>query len=238
MRICTVELQAGEDLTQAPLVADRDSWSVTSYSYGDGAARRVEVGVKPLLCGVASNMVIPTTRRRYELSLLSAPCRAVEDWDANAVYTRRVRWTYPEDAQWQAAQERAALAAAARESSERAAVTPATRDSGRAAPQSAGPVRNAGYSWRRSGGFPWEPVEVWDDGAHTYIRVPPEARQHELPILYVVDASGQRTLLNYEPPQATGTFKTDRVVPHLALVIGADRGAKVLHIYNRRMGGR
>ena len=96
MRICSVELQAGEDVQGQPLVADTTSWSVVVYRFGEGATRRAEIAVKPLLCGVSTNMVVPTTRRRYELSLLSAPCRDVDDWDHNAAYTRRVRFYYLE----------------------------------------------------------------------------------------------------------------------------------------------
>lgn len=229
MRICSVELQAGEDVQGQPLVADTTSWSVVVYRFGESATRRAEIAVKPLLCGVSTNMVVPTTRRRYELSLLSAPCRDVDDWDHNAAYTRRVRFYYPEDAEWRNAQEQAT-----------AAVT-AARDSA-AVPLAAGVgAENLrfSYTWRGTGGFPWEPLQVVDDGTHTYIYVPAEARQAEQAILYVVEESGQRALLNYAGPRDTGFYKTDRIVAHLALVIGGAGGRpKVLHIYNRRMGGR
>jgi type IV secretion system protein VirB9 len=226
MRICTLELQVGEDVQGQPLVADTTSWSVVDH-VGEGATRRAEVAVKPLLCGVSTNMVVPTSRRRYELSLLSAPCRDVDDWDHSAAYTRRVRWTYPDDAEWRNAQEQATAA------------TAAARDSA-AVPVAVGAgAENLrfGYTWRRTGGFPWEPLQVFDDGTHTYIYVPEEARQAEHAILYVVEASGQRSLLNYAGPRETGFYKTDRVVAHLALVIGGPGGRpKVLHIHNRRMG--
>lgn len=229
MRICAVELQAGEDVQGLPLVADTSSWSVVVYHFGEGATRRAEIGIKPLLCGVSTNMVVPTTRRRYELSLLSAPCRDVDDWDHNAAYTRRVRWTYPDDAEWRAAQEQAATAVAA------------ARDSA-AVPLAAGVgAENLrfDYSWRRTGGFPWEPLQVVDDGTHTYIYVPDEARQAQQAILYVVEESGRRSLLNYAGPRETGFYKTDRVVAHLALVIGGEDGRpRVLHVHNRRVGGR
>jgi P-type conjugative transfer protein TrbG len=230
MRICTLELQAGEDVIGQPLVADTSSWSVVVYHFGDGATRRAELGIKPLLCGVSTNMVIPTTRRRYELSLLSAPCRAVDDWDHNAAYTRRARFFYPEDAEWRDAQEQATAA------------TVAARDSAAVplAPGVGAENLRFDYTWRRTGGFPWEPVQVVDDGSHTYIYIPEEARQAEQAILYVVEESGQRALLNYAGPRETGFYKTDRIVAHLALVIGGGPGgrAKVLHIHNRRMGGR
>ncbi|MDB4950465.1 MAG: trbG [Gemmatimonadetes bacterium] len=229
MRICTLELQAGEDTQGQPLVADTSSWSVVVYHFGEGTTRRAEVAVKPLLCGVSTNMVVPTTRRRYELSLLSAPCRDVDDWDANASYTRRVRFAYPDDAEWRNAQEKATTAVTA------------ARDSA-AVPLAAGAgAENLrfDYSWRRTGGFPWEPLQVVDDGSHTYIYVPEEARQAEQAILYVVEDSGQRALLNYAGPRETGFYKTDRIVAHLALVIAGPGGRpKVLHIDNRRMGGR
>lgn len=240
MRLCYLELQAGEEVRGAPLVADAQTWSVAVYSFGDGESRRSEVAVKPLLCGVSTNMVVPTTRRRYELSLLSAPCRAVDDWDHSAVYTRRVRFYYPDDAEWKEAQEQAAQAAA-----------PAPREGGASVPLADGvPVESLrfDYRWERKNGFPWEPLQVFDDGVHTYIRVPEHARQFAQPILYAVEASGARLVLNYSRPEpdAAGPggalfFKTDRIVAHLALVIGSERRGgtpQVLHIYNRRLAGR
>jgi type IV secretory pathway VirB9-like protein len=185
------------------------------------------VAVKPLLCGVSTNMVVPTTRRRYELSLLSAPCRAVDDWDHNAAYTRRSRFTYPDDAEWRAAQTQAA--------------SPPAPTAGGAVPLAAGiEALRFDYSWERKNGFPWSPVQVFDDGTHMYIRVPEAAREFEMPILYVVEQSGERVVLNYATPGEAGFFKTDRIVAHLALVIGSPRRGgrpQVLHIYNRRLGG-
>jgi type IV secretion system protein TrbG len=229
LRFCVVELQVGETLTDAPILADADSWSVQSYTVGAGADARPEVAVKPLLCGVSTNMVLPTTRRRYELSLLSAPCRAVDDWDHNAAYTRRVRFTYPDDAEWREAQAQAAEPAA-------------TADAGRVSLAPGVPVEalRFDYTWERKNGFPWSPVQVFDDGTHMYIRVPASAREHEMPILYVVEPSGERAVLNYATPGDGAFFKTDRIVGHLALVIGNPRRGgrpKVLHIYNRRLSG-
>lgn len=231
MRICYIELQPGERISEGgPLLGDPTTWSVIVYAVGEKVEWRLEVGVKPLLCGVSTNMVIPTTRRRYEMSLLSAPCRAVDDWDHNAAYTRRARFFYPEDAEWRDAQEQATAATAAARDSAAVPLTPGV---------GAENLR-FDYTWRRTGGFPWEPVQVVDDGSHTYIYVPEEARQAEQAILYVVEESGQRALLNYAGPRETGFYKTDRIVAHLALVIGGGPGgrAKVLHIHNRRMGGR
>lgn len=235
MRTCIIELQVGEQLTQAPILADPDSWSVQPYDVGSAPDTRPEVTVKPLLCGVSTNMVLPTTRRRYELSLLSAPCRAVDDWDHNAAYTRRVRFTYADDARWQEAQVQAAEPARA---AARVELAPGVDIE----------ALRFDYSWERKNGFPWSPVQVFDDGTHIYIRVPDAAREFEQPILYAVEDSGERTVLNYAKPGDGGWtaggafFKTDRIVGHLALVIGsARRGGrpKVLHIYNRRLtGGR
>lgn len=229
LRFCVVELQVGETLTDAPILADADSWSVQAYTVGAGADARPEVAVKPLLCGVSTNVVLPTTRRRYELSLLSAPCRAVDDWDHNAAYTRRVRFTYPDDAEW-------------REAQAQAAEPVATADAGRVSLAPGVPVESLrfDYTWERKNGFPWSPVQVFDDGTHMYIRVPASAREYEMPILYVVEASGERAVLNYATPGDGAFFKTDRIVGHLALVIGnprRGRSPKVLHIYNRRLSG-
>jgi type IV secretion system protein VirB9 len=196
-------------------------------------------------------MVVPTTRRRYELSLLSAPCRSVDDWDHNAVYTRRVRFSYPDDADWRAVQERAQEPPQVAQAPSGGGAAPAAANACGAADGAlagvAVPVERLSfdYRWERKNGFPWEPVQVFDDGVHTYIRLPEHARQFAQPILYAVEASGARLVLNYAKPDpaapcAAPFFVTDRIVGHLALVIGsAQRGGtpQVLHVYNRRLSG-
>src|SRR6266487_5492881 len=56
---------------------------------------------------------------------------------------------------------------------------------------------NFNYDVRRDKHFPWRPAQVFDDGAHVYIKLPETARHSEVPAVFIVAEDGSRTLLNY-----------------------------------------
>ena len=93
---------------------------------------------------------------------------------------------------------------------------------------------NFRYRWQRSR-FPWEPETVFDDGEHTYIRLPAAAKRHPTPILLLLRGRGASDLLNYTyrpGPAGTAYFVTDRVLDRAALVIGTGRGQRRLTLVN------
>lgn len=104
---------------------------------------------------------------------------------------------------------------------------------------------NFNYTWESSDDFGWEPIEVFDDGQHTYIKVPGSASA-ERPMLFDVSRAGEPEMVNYAI--RNNTYITDRVLKKAILTIGVDKrkgplsfmgvGPKVrdkaeLEIYNR-----
>ena len=79
---------------------------------------------------------------------------------------------------------------------------------------------NFDYHWDTSDDYPWEPVEVFDDGVHTYIKVPASASA-ERPVLYDVSRSGEPEMVNYAI--RNNTYITDRVLKKAILAIGVDK---------------
>jgi P-type conjugative transfer protein TrbG len=189
LRACRVELEAGERLLSPPALGDAERWLTAQLSSGSGGAVTVVV-VKPTACGIATNLIIATDRRIYDLDLQSGACRG-----ATPSTARAIRFSYPEEPEpaYVTALEMSTLA-------ERAARAPYT-----------------GYRWRRRGGFPWEPARVADDGAHVYLELPPAARFRPAPVLYSLD-SGERTLMNYATEDSL--FVTDRLFSRATLVVG------------------
>ena len=50
---------------------------------------------------------------------------------------------------------------------------------------------NFNYEVKRDKQFPWQPAQVFDDGAHVYIKLPEAARNAEAPALFMVaDGTG------------------------------------------------
>jgi type IV secretory pathway VirB9-like protein len=89
LRLCVVELQAGERLTGDPQIGDSVRWNIQPASYGTGELTTFMIVIKPKAVGLDTNLVITTDRRTYYLRLMSSP----ED------YVARVSFEYPDDSQ-------------------------------------------------------------------------------------------------------------------------------------------
>lgn len=211
LRACVVELEAGE-IVLSRIAGDLERWEIAPAPSGaDG--RTTLVVVKPRDCDLTTNLVLATDRRIYDLTLDSPPCRGSASrasTNPQESYVRHVRFYYPDEtvAQW----------------------------SRPAAP----PVRNDltqlhfDYEVRRDRQFPWQPAQVFDDGAHVYIKLPDSARHGEAPALFMVAADGNRTLLNYN--LIGDTYVTDRLFDRGVLV--ADIDGKERKISLERRTGR
>lgn len=86
-RITDVVLEAGERLVGTGPVAAGDTarWVIGDTISGAGGAERVHVMVKPILPGLATNLIINTDRRTYHLDL-----RAMSHG-----WMHQVAWRYP-----------------------------------------------------------------------------------------------------------------------------------------------
>lgn len=86
-QITTIALEPGESLTGAGPIAAGDTarWIIGDTESGSGAARRVQVLVKPTRPDISTNLVITTDRRTYLIEL-----RADEE-----TWMPSVAWAYP-----------------------------------------------------------------------------------------------------------------------------------------------
>ena len=207
LQACRIELQSGEAILSDPALGDTERWMTVQIVTGPGGATPVLV-VKPTDCGVATNIMISTDRRIYDLDLDAGACGRGSA--RQAAYTRAVGFYYPDDA--------IALAAAVE--------APAVPTIAEMVAQ----ARNTNYRWKRKNGFPWEPARVADDGVRTYIQLPPEAKHAVAPVLYLVDGEGEFSVLNYTPHD--DVYVADRVLDRAALVIreGSGERERTLHI--------
>lgn len=172
-RVTAIILQEGETLSDVGAVAAGDTvrWVIGEAASGSGATRRTQILVKPTDPGLVTNLVINTDRRTYTIELRST---------ANT-YMASVAWTYPQDAliAIQARSEQAARALATQVAD---GLDPARLDFG---------YRIKGHR------PPWRPVQVFDDGAKTYILFPDGIGQSELPPLFLIGERKQAELVNY-----------------------------------------
>ena len=197
LRACVIELQPGE-IVLSRIAGDLERWEITPAPSGaDG--RTTLVVVKPKDCDLTTNLVLATDRRIYDLTLDAPPCRATQgrtDTNPQDTYVRHVRFYYPDEtvAQW-------AKPVAPRVDADLAHL-------------------NFNYEIKRDKQFPWQPAQVFDDGAHVYIKLPEAARHSEAPVLFIVAEDGGRTLLNYSV--LGDTYVTDRLFDHAVLIAGID----------------
>ena len=78
-----------------------------------------------------------------------------------------------------------------------------------------------GYRVKKDHDFPWAPAQVFDDGAHVYLKLPVEARHAEAPVLFLLEADGSKVLVNYAVVGGD-TYVTDRLFDRAVLVAGVD----------------
>ena len=169
-RLTDIELEPGETLTADPVAGDTQGWIKAQFTSGSGAGARTHIVIKPRDEGIETNLIVPTTRRVYELDL-----RAKPDW-----YMPAVRWFYPDEELAAVAKQRADDKATAL-STETLAVSP----------------EHLNFRYKiRGRDVPWKPSQVFDDGTKVYLEMPSGMTTNDAPALFVME-DGKPLLVNY-----------------------------------------
>jgi type IV secretion system protein TrbG len=208
LRICMVELQAGERLVGEPHIGDSVRWNISPALFGKGDSSTTVIVIKPQETGLDTNLLLTTDRRAYYIRLVSKP----ED------YIARVAFAYPDD---QAADQRWKEHLARQEEEQREAtriaeLTPTAIE-----------AMNFNYSIK-GGNDSIRPVQVFDDGQKTYIRMNPNTQHREAPVLVVVGSDGKGEMLNYRVKG--DMYIADRLFDRAQLVLGSEKKAKKVEI--------
>ncbi len=172
-QVTDIVLQEGETLSDTGAVAAGDTvrWVIGEAASGSGRGRRTHILVKPTDPGLRTNLVINTDKRTYHVELRST----------SATYMASVGWSYPQD-EIIAVRARIEAAAAVANTQVQTGIDPAKLD----------------FAYRLSGANPpWKPVEVFDDGAKTYLLFPDTIAQSELPPLFLIGEKNKAELVNY-----------------------------------------
>jgi type IV secretion system protein TrbG len=172
-QVTDIMLQEGEMLSDTGAVAAGDTvrWVIGEAASGSGPGRRTHILVKPTDPGIRTNLVINTDRRTYHVELRSTP----------ATYMASVGWSYPQD-ELIAVRARIEAATAVSNTRVQTGIDPARLD----------------FAYRLKGANPpWKPVQVFDDGAKTYLLFPETIAQSELPPLFLISEKNKAELVNY-----------------------------------------
>lgn len=196
-QVTDIVLQEGEALSDTGAVAAGDTvrWVIGEAASGNGTGRRTHILVKPTDPGLRTNLVINTDKRTYHVELRST----------SATYMASVGWSYPQD-ELIAVRARIEAAAAVANTQVQTGIDPAKLD----------------FAYRLSGANPpWKPVEVFDDGAKTYLLFPETISQSELPPLFLIGEKNKAELVNY---RVSGRYiVVDRLFSVAELRLGTKR---------------
>jgi P-type conjugative transfer protein TrbG len=208
LRVCMIELEAGEKIVGEPHIGDSVRWIISPAMYGAGDKATPVIILKPQTPGLDTNLLITTDRRAYYIRLISRP----ED------YVARVAFAYPEDdgRKWQ--QQLAAQQAVAKQEKHAAEV-----------PHAMIAVEHMNFEYVIHGGDEHiRPARVFDDGAKTYIQMPPDIQHREAPVLLVVGNDGKGEMTNYRVKDQT--YIVDRVFDRADLMLGSGKKALKVEI--------
>ncbi len=217
--VCTIELEPGEHLTDTPSWGDTVRWQGTAKVQGDDPETMV-FEIKPSDDAGMTNLVIPTDRRLYNITL-------VKD---DRVHTPILSFTYPDTVAKQAKQRIADRKARKADEARRAAAAKAAAARKREETLQRNGVETASglkeaskldFGFRITGNAPFRPVRVYSDGKQTYIDLRP-SYSGPLPAL-VPGRSEENKVLNTRVEAGGTRLVADRVIRDMWLQAGKRR---------------
>ncbi len=203
LNVCDVELQAGETLNEV-VVGDSARWLVDVATSGAGEHKTVHLLIKPVDAGLESSAVVTTSRRVYHLRLISQ----------REGHTPYVGFLYMED---QVRRFREQAEREAREERWRTASIDGSDVD----------LSTLNFRYLVKGKASWKPVQVYDDGRQTIIRLPAGAATNEMPVL-LVRKSGSDVLVNYRVKGQA--MVVDGLFEKVVLVVGVGRDQESVEI--------
>ncbi len=210
LTVCYIELEPGEELTDTPSWGDTARWQVVAKVQGRDP-ETVVLEIKPAGDAETTNLVIPTDRRLYSITLVN---------DAE-VHTPILSFRYP-------GSEARAIAAgiAARKEAQATAAAAAARAAtlARSGVETSTGARAAGdldFAFRITGEARFRPVRVFADGKRTYIDLHPRYRG-TLPAILPGPGEANKAL-NTRVSEGGTRLVADRVITDIWLQAGRER---------------
>jgi len=210
LRVCAIELQAGEHLESQPQIGDSRRWEIAPLIAGSGFEEAPVLIVKPIEPGLETDLIIPTDRRTYVVKLVSDPTRFIS----------RLAFSYPSDdkAKWAAFQVR--QESAKRDAEAMADAQRAKDKQASVLPLADGALDRLYFDYKLDGDPAYRPERVLDDGLHTYLIYPDDGRFREMPTLLML-VNGKTELVNFRVDGSR--YIVDRLFDKAVLVVGVGK---------------
>jgi len=204
LHLCVMQLEQGEMINNIEL-GDTENWLIDTAMMGTREAHAYHITLKPKVTGIATDMVVSTTRRTYHIDLVSE----------SGAKSEILHFHYPKKTL------RRTLEKTHRLQARHASHTPFIDRQ----------HLNVHYAIK---GFhaPWFPVRVFDDGTKTFIELPPLAERFDLPVFYL-KTRHRYQLVNsrYRRPYMI----VDSLFKQAVLIVGKGRSRQVVTLINQHL---
>jgi len=203
LHLCVIQLESGENINDIAL-GDSINWLVNTALVGTPQNGAYQIAVKPKTLNLATDMIVTTTRRTYNIGLVSQQGKT----------THVVNFYYPQETLQHAIQK-------AQQLEHTETVTENTQVN----------LTNLNFNYDISGSASWRPSRVFDDGDKTFIEMPAISSRVDLPVLYLQRHDTQQ-LVNYR--YKAPYYIIDSLFQTAVLVTGNGRDQDKVTIQNRR----
>ena len=173
LHLCVLQLERGEKINNIDL-GDAAHWLVSSSLVGSAQDGSYQIAVKPKLYDMATDMVITTNKRTYNIGLVSQ----------QGASTHVVNFYYPQETLDNVVQQ-----------TMQQSNSPLQQEILDRRTQIA--VNQINFNYRLQGDSPsWRPTRAFDDGNKTFIQMPAISERLDLPVLYILRNKAME-LVNY-----------------------------------------
>ncbi len=173
LHLCVLQLEHGEKINNIDL-GDAAHWLVSTSLVGSRQDGSYQIAVKPKFYHTATDMVITTNKRTYNIGLVSQ----------QGASTHVVNFYYPQETLSRAIQQ-----------AHQQANLPLQQEVISQSTQIA--VDEINFNYCLQGDSPsWRPTRVFDDGHKTFIQMPTISERLDLPVLYIL-RNKKMELVNY-----------------------------------------
>lgn len=206
LHLCIVQLEQGEIINNIDL-GDSADWMVSTALVGTKTDGSYQVVVKPKLYDIATDMVITTNKRTYNIGLLSQKGQT----------TFVASFYYPQET----------LDALNNQLSQQDQSITQNKVSSTTLTN----LNHLNFNYVLKGGYvAWAPTRVFDDGDKTFIQMPAISEELNLPVLYIL-RNKQLALVNYRYKKPY--YVLDGLFSKAFLISGKGSSQQRLEIDNR-----
>lgn len=213
LKVCTLELEPGETVVDAPAIGDPVRWAV-EVRHRDIPTPQTYFNFKVTEdADTLSNFTVITDRRVYAINL-------VKD---SRVFTPVMSFNYP-DTQAKKLKKRLAainVAKSKKKATKKAAYKKKVKRTGVATSSGQVPADKLDFGYALSGSAAFKPVQVYSDGRKTYI-VLPSKYNGPVPVLLAGKGESNKAL-NYRMASNGSRYIIDRVIKSAVLQEGRKR---------------